>query len=301
LAVFRKAAFAVLANGAAELNLGGAAGDLIVRRIDVPEYATNLTVAISGGWGDCDLILRYGEMPDTNAYDYYPALAGNDESVSVANPRAGSWYALLAAGPSGFGGVRLTAAYQVDIPAVDAPFVTPAGGIKVGSVQVAMTCATMGARIRYTLNGSEPTAASTLYSAPFKLNPTPLTTVKAKAFKAGRPDSPTVSVDYQIALPLKAGTAVVASGSLNSLAYYAFKAPAGSPMLVFTLTGGTGNANLHVSRGVFPTTAVFERGSVVPGNNEVIILSPAVSGQWYYVLVHGKAAFQKAALLLKVQ
>ena len=50
------------------------------------------------------------------------------------------------------------------------------------STTVTMT-AEDGAEIRYTTDGSEPTAASTLYSAPVTLTAT--TTVKAKAFKNG--------------------------------------------------------------------------------------------------------------------
>ena len=50
------------------------------------------------------------------------------------------------------------------------------------STQVTMT-AEDGAEIRYTTDGSEPTATSTLYSAPVTLTAT--TTVKAKAFKNG--------------------------------------------------------------------------------------------------------------------
>jgi hypothetical protein len=299
-ASFRKAPLEALANPAARANLAGAAGGLAAYRVDVPEFATNLTVAISGGWGDCDLILRYGEMPDTNAYDYCPALPGNAESVSVPNPRQGAWYVLLAAGPGGYGGVTLTSAYQVDIPPVEMPFITPAGGVKVGSIKVVMSCVTTGATIRYTLTGLDPTSDSAAYAAPFTLGATPLMTVKAQAFKAGRPDSAVVSVEYQIATLLKAVTPVTVSGALESLKYYAFKAPAGAKQLTFTLTGGTGNGNLYVSRGVFPTLAVFDAGSVIPGNSDLIMIGSPVIGNYYYVLVHGKAAYQNAVLKVVV-
>lgn len=49
------------------------------------------------------------------------------------------------------------------------------------STEVSITCATEGAAIYYTLDGTDPTASSTQYTAAFKLNAT--TTVKAIAIK----------------------------------------------------------------------------------------------------------------------
>ncbi len=52
---------------------------------------------------------------------------------------------------------------------------------------VTITCATEGAEIRYTLNGQDPTAESTLYEEPFTINEA--VTVKAIAFKNGNSSS----------------------------------------------------------------------------------------------------------------
>ena len=53
--------------------------------------------------------------------------------------------------------------------------------------QVTLTPVTTGSQIRYTTDGSDPTASSTLYSAPFTVSVT--CTVKARAFKTGLIDS----------------------------------------------------------------------------------------------------------------
>jgi hypothetical protein len=63
------------------------------------------------------------------------------------------------------------------------PVFTPEGGSFIGSIEVAIACATNGATIYYTLDGSVPTAESTQYTAAFTLTET--TTVKAIAVKDG--------------------------------------------------------------------------------------------------------------------
>ena len=73
------------------------------------------------------------------------------------------------------------------------PEMTPDGGTSLTlPLTVPVRCATPGVTIRTTLDGSEPTAASPLYSAPLALKGAPgaTLTLKARAFKAGLPDSP---------------------------------------------------------------------------------------------------------------
>lgn len=63
---------------------------------------------------------------------------------------------------------------------VEAPVITPDGGSFTGSQIVTITCATDGAAIHYTTDGTEPTACSTKYSGGFTITAT--TTIKAVAF-----------------------------------------------------------------------------------------------------------------------
>jgi len=65
--------------------------------------------------------------------------------------------------------------------AVKAPVISPAGGSFVGSQEVSISCETEGASIYYTTDGTDPTASSTAYTAPFTL--TESATVKAIAIK----------------------------------------------------------------------------------------------------------------------
>jgi len=64
---------------------------------------------------------------------------------------------------------------------------------------VALASATAGATIRYTTNGSDPTASSPVYSAPFTLSAT--ATVKAQAVASGMTDSAVGSASFTVVAP----------------------------------------------------------------------------------------------------
>jgi len=82
------------------------------------------------------------------------------------------------------------------VQTVAAPSFSVAGGTYATAQNVTISTSTAGATIRYTTNGTEPTASSLIYSAAVKVSST--TTLKAKAFKAGMNDSTTTSVTYKI-------------------------------------------------------------------------------------------------------
>ena len=77
---------------------------------------------------------------------------------------------------------------------VAAPVFSPAPGSFSGTQTITLTCATTGASIYYTTDGSAPTAASILYSGSFTLSDT--TTVKAIAIKTGLTDSAVATATY---------------------------------------------------------------------------------------------------------
>ncbi len=108
------------------------------------------------------------------------------------------------------GSATATAAYTIGTTqTVAAPVFSPAGGTYTSAQTVTITCATSGAEIRYTTDGSEPTASSLLYSSPLTVSAT--TTIKAKAMKSGITSSATVTQTYTISstniTPWAAGTA----------------------------------------------------------------------------------------------
>ncbi len=99
-----------LQNGVAVSGLAATSGNSLDFTLAVPDGATDLAVAISGGSGDADLYVRFDAAPTTSAYDCRPYLSGNDESCSFATPQAGTWYVMVRA-YSSFSNVSLVASY----------------------------------------------------------------------------------------------------------------------------------------------------------------------------------------------
>ena len=86
--------------------------------------------------------------------------------------------------------------YIAAAPAAENPTITPSTVADVywEPITVTLACATEGAAIYYTTDGSEPTASATKYTAPFPVSAT--TTVKAIAIKSGLDNSEVVSKTF---------------------------------------------------------------------------------------------------------
>ena len=91
-----------------------------------------------------------------------------------------------------------TGNYTVNVPTVAKPVISPAAGeVDIGT-EVTITCATDGAEIHYTVDGSTPDSSSPIYSTPIEI--TAATTVKAIGIKAEMADSAVASAAYTIKL-----------------------------------------------------------------------------------------------------
>jgi kumamolisin len=88
--------------------------------------------------------------------------------------------------------------YTAAVIGVLPPVISPPSGKYKRKVVVSMTGVTPNATIYYTLNGTDPTENSTQYQSPFAITKKGTTKVRATAFKAGAPDSPSVVATYTI-------------------------------------------------------------------------------------------------------
>ena len=81
-----------------------------------------------------------------------------------------------------------------DVPSVAAPQLTPPSCLFYPSTNVTISCATAGATIRYTLDGSDPTESSTPYTGTITVSDD--TIIKARAWKSGMNPSVIVTATY---------------------------------------------------------------------------------------------------------
>jgi hypothetical protein len=112
-----------------------------------------------------------------------------------------------------------------------APVFTPNGASFTNSVNVSLSTTTPGAQIYFTLDGSNPTAASPQFTAPFAVTNT--TTVRAIAIKAGLFDSAITSAVFIKSLPL-----ITISGFGNNGTGWTLNGGATVTNNVLTLTDG---------------------------------------------------------------
>ncbi|GGI91268.1 hemagglutinin [Shewanella hanedai] len=105
----------VLVNGES-VDVSGDTGSKAYYTLAVPADATELSFDFSGGTGDGDLYVRYGEAPTMDTYDCRPYSGGNDESCPVDPAQEGTYWVMLHA-YSAYDGAALVGSYEgTDIP-----------------------------------------------------------------------------------------------------------------------------------------------------------------------------------------
>jgi len=115
---------------------------------------------------------------------------GSDWGIAWADFDEDNWSAWA-------GGETRTYTGVYDVTAVDVPTILPVSGAYLASQLISMSCATSGASIYYTDDGSTPDSGDNLYSAPFTLGTAK--TIKAIGIKTGLTDSDIATNVYTIA------------------------------------------------------------------------------------------------------
>ncbi len=157
------------------------------------------------------------------------------------------------------------------------PTFSPAGGTYTSAQTVSISCATSGATIRYTTNGSEPTAASTQYTAPISVSGT--TTIKAKAFKSSMNDSATASATYTInsASQVAAPTFSPAGGTYTSAQTVTISCATSGATIRYTTDGSepTAASTQYAGSINVASTTTIKAKAFKSGMNESAVASAA--------------------------
>ena len=149
---------------------------------------------------------------------------------------------------------------------VKTPKIMPAGGEVESGTEVTITCATEGATIHYTTDGSTPTSASPTYSSPIAVNAD--ITIKAIAVKAEMTDSSVAKASYVVVLPKVATpTFAPAAGEVLSGTEVAISCATAGATIYYTTDGST------------PTTASTEYTAAIEVTAAVTIKAIAVKAE----------------------
>ncbi|MBI3363330.1 MAG: chitobiase/beta-hexosaminidase C-terminal domain-containing protein [Ignavibacteriae bacterium] len=127
----------------------------------------------------------------SGGYDFYSTLPYSGTSVRGSNPPwnwtistsipNGDYKLKMLDNVSGYG---MSSPFTIsNLPTVEAPQFSPAGGRYTTAQSVSITSATAGAEIHYTTNGTEPTTSSPLYNGVITVSTS--TWLRARGFKSG--------------------------------------------------------------------------------------------------------------------
>ena len=142
-------------------------------------------------------ILPNGEIGFLYEDDYYSSNSGDNYQVGCASGGTSNIvYVPLTVSEITGGAYTLATEEEPEVETVATPVITPNGGeIEAGSA-ISISCATDGATIYYTTNGTTPTAYSTKYTGAFTL--TSGATVKAIAVKTDWKNSEIATASFTI-------------------------------------------------------------------------------------------------------
>ena len=150
-------------------------------------YASAQTVTISDATAGAKIYYTTNGTTPTTASSVYsaPISVGSTETVSAIAVASG--YSNSAVG---------SAIYTITLPTAARPTFSPVAGTYASAQTVTISDATAGAKIYYTTNGTTPTTASSVYSAPISVGSTE--TVSAIAVASGYSNSAVGSAAYTI-------------------------------------------------------------------------------------------------------
>lgn len=308
LASVAQGAPVTLTNGVPVTGISGAAGSEKFYIIEVPAGQDELDIVITGGTGDCDLYVRKDSPPTTMSYDYRPYEVGNEETVHVDSPAAGTWHIMLR-GYSAYSGLTLEASYSAATSIVPLTNGVPKTGlaaaqgtqqsfrIEVPAGQSKLEISISGGSgdcDLYVKRGALPTTSDYDYR-PFLFGNDETVTINSpaggtwyimlNAYDAYSGVTLLASYGGGVGTILTNGVPVTdISGAQASERIYRIDVPIGQTNLEIMIWGGTGDCDLYVKRGARPMISDYDYRPFLPGSDETVTINSPAAGTWYIML-----------------
>ena len=143
----------------------------------------------------------------------------------------------IAVAPGHAASAAASAGYTIDLSAAATPTFSPAGGSYTSAQNVTIAVTTSGANIYYTVDGSVPTASSTLYTGPISIASTE--TLTAIAVASGYNNSGVASASYIINPTVATPVFSVAAGSYSTPQSVGISDASSGAMIYYTTDGST--------------------------------------------------------------
>ena len=195
--------------------------DIIAGNVDMKGNALNINTKSSTidkvNSGNCffDLAAEAAIIPDSLSGELsFVALGSDDYHLNAGSPAFGAGVTYDGIGVdldgNAFAATPSIGCYEQTVARPTAEFA--ADGT---TATVTLACGTEGATIRYTTDGSEPTAAGTVYEAPFVVSGTTL--VKVRAFKDGEPQSRILTAAFVVPAASASATREAIQNALDAV------------------------------------------------------------------------------------
>ncbi|MEO7012994.1 MAG: pre-peptidase C-terminal domain-containing protein, partial [Dokdonella sp.] len=282
--------------------LAATAGNAINYTMNVPSGASGLSFVMSGGSGDADMYVKFGSVPTDSTYDCRPYVSGNSESCPVNPAQVGTYYVRVKA-YSTFSGLSLTGSYSTT--SNNAP-----------TANFSFTSSALTASFTDTSTDSDGTIASRSWN--FGDGGSATSTNPSHAYASAGTYSVTLTVtdnggatnaatkSVTVSAPggcTPSGTVLCNGTTISGLSAtksnwtstYTLVVPAGASNLSFSISGGTGDADLYVRLGSAPTTSSYTCRPYNAGNSETCSFATPTAGT-YYVKIRAYAAFSGVSL-----
>ena len=288
----------LLQNGISQTGLGGDTFSTVMFRVVVPEGAKDLRFDTGGGTGDCDIFVRFGAQPTDSEFDEASTGPYTREHLHFRTPQAGAWFVKIDAARA-YSGVTLVSNYTRTADAGAVPSLLPGPGSYSGLARVQMKTPLKTGTVRYTTDGTDPTALSPAYTTALRL--TADTEVRAQTFDGATPRGPVLIAPYFVTpasavIPLQSGIVQQhRAGMAGSVTLFKITVPADIRRLNVITRGGTGSIAVVVRKGAPRAVGTHDFRRAGVANRTDLQVSLPAAGDWFIEL-RGRSNFSGVSL-----